>query len=212
MLLKGTYCLSQEVEFCGSLSNSFNEPRLQNALGIGIQYQHDINQKFKIGFGIHYNNVHANFHEETFNITGTSGSHWVNEIKSKYNRVSCRLNIQGILKENESVSISLGPEISYNFLWGQDNTSSWNGGPQSQRGWYINYNDLLKKIGFGIIAEIEIKNFINSRLSLCSKIRPELIYIRPKSIYIEAGDYFVLPRTLELIEFQIGLKYRFKEL
>jgi len=203
LLIIGVSCFSQEIILCGSLTNSFNEPRLQNAFGFGLQFQHYINQKMKMGFAVHYNFKHANFHEEYTYIDGGYGPHWVSEINSKINRVSSRLNLQGILKENESASISLGPEISYNFIWGQDDKSPWVGGPLSQRGWIIEHNDMIKRFGLGLIVEMEVKNFISPRLSLCSSIRPELIIGKPV--------FLVYPKTFELIEFQIGCKYRFKK-
>jgi hypothetical protein len=203
MLIVKISCFAQAVELSGSLTNSFNEPRLQNALGIGMLYQHDLNQKLKLGFGVHYNFNRVNFHEEYSYIDGMIGPHWVSEINSSINRISSRLNVQGVLKENESASILFGPEISYNFIWGQDDISPWNGGPLSQRGWYTKKNDLIKRFGLGLIAEMEIKNFISPRLSLCSTIRPELI--------IGESVFLLYPKNFELIEFQIGLKYRFEQ-
>ena len=47
-LLLNLYCFGQELEFCISLNTSF-EKRFQNASGIGIQYQHDLGSKFKVG-------------------------------------------------------------------------------------------------------------------------------------------------------------------
>lgn len=201
LLLIGVSCFSQKIIFCGSLTNSFNEPRLQNSFGIGLQLQHDINQRMKIGAAIHYNFKHSNFHEEYTYIDGSYGPHWVSEINSKIYRISSRLNLQGILKEDESASISIGPEISYNFIWGQDEKSPWIGGPLSQRGWFTEKNDLIKRFGIGLIAEMEIKNFISPRLSLYSSIRPEFIIGEPV--------FLVYPKTFQLIEFQIGCKYRF---
>ena len=202
MILTGITCFSQEVVLCGSLVNSFNEPRLQNAVGIGIGFQQGINQKLKFGLGLHYNFKHANFHEEYTYIDGMYGPHWVSEINSKINRIAVRLNLQTVLKENESSSISISPEISYNFIWGQDTWSPWIGGSIANRGWVTTNNDLMRRFGLGLIAAMEIKNFIIPRLSLCSTIRPELI--------IGDAVFLVYPKTFELIEFQIGLKYRLK--
>ena len=211
MLLIGIPCFAQEVELSGSLTNSFNEPRLQNAFGIGVQYQHDIGQLFKLGFGVHYNYKHANFHEEYSSINSMYSPHWVEEINSKYNRFSGRLNIQGMLKENESASISFGPEISYNFFWGEQNWSPWTGGPLSQRGNPMIRNfDVLKKFGYGIIIEIEVKNFIVPKLSLCSTIRPEITRNITKLPFQGYGSYPILQDKYELVEFQIGVKYKFK--
>jgi hypothetical protein len=47
-------CFEQEVEFCDSVNTS-SEQRFQNAYGVGLQCQQDLNQKFKVGLGIHYN-------------------------------------------------------------------------------------------------------------------------------------------------------------
>ncbi len=200
MLLMGLFCLAQEVEFCGSLNTS-SVINYQNAYGIGLQYQHDISQKFKVGFGIHYNFKNSNFIKEFEDIDG-SAPHWIENTNSKSRRFSIRLNIQRLVRDNENLSISLGPDISYNYLWGKDNISSWSGG--SNRKNYMRNMDLVKLFGIGLISKIEIKDFIKPRLSLCLTARPEIV----NNLIFKRSEN---SREAAFVEFQIGIKYRFKK-
>ena len=199
-LMIGISCIAQEVEVCSSVNTS-SEQRFQNALGIGLQYQHDISKKFRVGFGVHYNFNKAQFYNKPY-IDARPFPPSLEEIASNSKRLSIRLNIQGLLRDNESLSVSLGPELSYNYMWGEDNIDLFLGGAS---GWshYKRNNDLVKKLGIGLISKVEIKNVIKPRLSLCLTIRPEFT----------TNDMFgetVFAPTIGLIEFQMGLKYRFK--
>lgn len=199
-LLIGISCFAQVIEVCGSLNTS-SEQRFQNALGIGLQYQHDISRKFIVGFGVHYNFRNSHFTEQPY-IDAIPFPPSLEKIDSNSKRFSVRLNIQGVLRDNESLSLSLGPEISYNYLWGQDKINLFLGGGSNWSNYKQN-NDLIKKIGIGLISKIEIKNVIKPRLSLCSSIRPEFT---TNDVFGES----VFANTIGFVEFQIGLKYRFK--
>lgn len=199
-LLIGISCFAQEVEVCGSLNTS-SEQRFQNALGIGLQYQHDISRKFKVGLGVHYNFKNSHFTEQPY-IDAIPFPPSIEKFDSKSNRFSIRLNIQNLLRDNENLSISLGPEISYNYLWGQDNIKLFKGGGSNWDN-FKQSNGLIKKIGIGVLSKIEIKDFITPRLSLCLTIRPEF------TTNDEFGES-VFARTIGFVEFQMGLKYRFK--
>jgi hypothetical protein len=198
----GLTCFSQEVEFCSSLNTS-TENRFQNAYGIGLQYQHNIGSKFKVGLGVHYNFNNAQFDE---NPDFDPNLIIADEIHSKSKRFSIRLNIQRLLKNNENASISLGPEISYNYLWGQDQIEERQVQPLNMLNITQN-NGLIKEIGFGLISKIEIKNFISPQLSLCFTIRPEIVtdgvFAKDRTPVFSGVSGFT--------EFQIGLKYRFKK-
>jgi hypothetical protein len=197
-------CFGQEVEFCSSLNTS-SEKRFQNAYGIGLQYQHDVGNKFKAGLGVHYNFKNSHFDDIPYN-DGDPNLIIADKISSNSNRFSIRLNIQSLLKSNEYVSISLGPEISYNYLWGKDQidesvgqTSNWLS--------YSQTNKLTKEIGFGLISKIEIKKMMIPQLSLCFTIRPEFI---TDGVFAKGGEP-VFSGVLGFTEFQIGFKYRFKK-
>lgn len=202
-LLIGISCFAQEVEVCGSLNTS-SEQRFQNALGIGLQYQHDISRKFKVGLGVHYNFNKAQFIDRPY-IDAAPWTVILDKTNSDTKRFSIRLNIQGLLKDNEYVSLSLGPEISYNYLWGKDNMDRYSDSNWSK--WTRN-NGLAKELGIGFISQMEIKDFVTKHLSLCFTIRPELL-IGKRNI-MTGIDAPVFSGSLSLTEFQIGLKYRFK--
>lgn len=202
-LLIEMFCYAQEVEICGSLNTS-SERRFQSALGIGLQYHHDISKRFRLGFGVHYNFNKEQFFDRPY-IDAAPGSVIVDKTNSDTKRFSIRLNIQGLIKDNEYVSLSLGPEISFNYLWGKDNIDRY-----SDLHWsnWIRDNDLNKEMGIGFISKIEIKDFMTKQLSLCFTIRPELLI--GKNNKLDGISAPVFSGVLGLIEFQIGLKYRFK--
>ncbi len=197
----GLHCFSQELEFSSSLNTS-TEQRFQNAYGIGLQYQHFISSKFEVGLGVHYNFNNAEFYEVPW-IDGDPNLIVTEDIQSKSKRFSIRLNIQGLLKNNENASISLGPEISYNYLWGQDQIVE-RSGQTSNRFNFIQNNGLTKEIGFGLISRIEVKNIFTPQLSLCFTIRPELV---TDGIFAKGKQVF--SGAMGFTEFQVGLKYAF---
>ena len=200
----GLTCFSQEVEFCSSLNTS-TENRFQNAYGIGLQYQHNIGSKFKVGLGVHYNFNNVQFDEIPY-VDGDPNLVIAEEIHSKSKRFSIRLNIQWLLKNNENASISLGPEISYNYLWGKDQIEERQGQSSNMLNSTQN-NGLTKEIGLGLISKIEIKNFISPQLSLCFTIRPEIV---TDGVFAKGGTP-VFSGASGFTEFQIGLKYRFRK-
>jgi hypothetical protein len=203
VLYAGIYCFGQEVEFCSSLNTS-NEQRFQNAYGIGLQYQNDIGTKFKVGLGVHYNFDNANFDDIPY-VDGNPNLIITDKISSSSRRFSIRLNIQGLLKNNEYVSLSLGPELSYNLVWGRDHIEE-TIGQISNRYVFSQDNALKKEIGIGLITKVEIKDFLDPKLSLFFTIRPELI---TDGIFAKDGNP-VFSGVMAFTEFQIGLKYRFK--
>jgi hypothetical protein len=200
----GLTCFAQELEFSGSVNTS-TEKRFQNAYGIGTQYQHNIGTKFIVGLGIHYN-----FNKNTFDdipyIDGDPNLVVADKVHSESKRISVRLNIQGLIKNNENASISIGPEISYNYLWGQDQIEE-RQGQTSERYYLVQNNGLTKELGFGLISEIDVKNFLSPQFSLCFTIRPEII---TDGIFAKGGNH-VFSGVTGFTEFQMGLKYRFRK-
>jgi len=203
-LFMGIFCFGQEVE-CSTSLNTSSEQRFQNAQGIGLQYQQDISTKFKLGFGVHYNFNNVNFNQLAY-IDAIPFPPSVEKVHSKSKRVSFRLNIQGLLKNNEYVSISLGPEINYSYLWGNDDINMYYGGDTKWTN-YSRKNVLTRAIGIGLISKIEIKDFIKPQLSLCFTIRPEFT---ANGVSAKGGSAAFSP-AIGFVEFQIGLKYRFKK-
>lgn len=197
-------CLGQEVEFCGSL-NSSTEQRFKSAYGIGLQYQHDISQKFKVGLGVHYNFKNTQFTEEAY-IDPVPFPPSIKETYSESRRFSIRLNIQGLLRNNENVLISIGPEISYNYLWGKDDINLFVGGSTAWEN-YTQTIRLSKMIGLGLVSNVEIKNFLTPQLSLCLTLRPEMT----TDGEFAKGSQPIFSGILGFVESQIGLKYRFKK-
>jgi hypothetical protein len=200
-LLIGLCCFGQEIEFSSSLNTS-TEQRFQNAYGIGLQYQHNINSKYKVGLGIHYNFNNVKFDEIPY-VDGDPNLIIADKIHSYSKRFSIRLNIQRLLKNNENSSISLGPEISYNYLWGKDQIEE-RQGQTSNRFNITQNNGLTKEIGIGLITKLEIKKIISPLLSLCFTIRPEII---SDGIFVK-GENQVFSGVSGFTEFQIGLKYK----
>lgn len=200
----GLTCFAQELEFSSSLNTS-SEKRFQNARGIGFQYQNNIGTKFKVGLGIYYNFNNIKFDEIPY-IDADPNLLVADKIHSKSKRFSIRLNIQWLLKNSENASISLGPEISYDYLWGQDQIEE-RQGQTSNKFNYIQNNGLTKAVGLGLISKFEIKNFISPRLSLCFTIRPEIV---TDGIFAIGGNP-VFSGASGFTEFQIGLKYGFRK-
>ncbi len=210
----GLSCFGQEIEFSGSLNTS-SEQRFQNAYGFGLQYQQDLSRKFKIGLGLHYNFNNASFDHIPY-IDAAPNLLVAEMIHSTAKRISIRFNIQGLLMNTRYVSLSLGPEISYNFLWGKDQKERRIGQISpiydtliSNQYTFTQNNDLTEKIGIGFISTAEIKEFIAKPLSLCVTIRPELLLGKTEPLI--GAEQPVFSGVLGFTEFQIGLKYRFKK-
>jgi len=208
-------CFGQELELSGSLNTS-SDQRLQNALGVGLQYQQDIIKRVKVGLGVHYNYKNTSF-EYIPNVVYDPTRIESEEIYASTNRFSVRLNAQYLLMDNEYVSLSIGPEISYNNLWGQDQVHKTIGTGVNtdhfitQNLDFIRNNGLANLIGYGLISKIEIKNFLTKQLALCFTIRDEsLSETRGASLDLGVEE----PAHWEahnFVEFQVGLKYRFKK-
>jgi len=193
---------AQELEVNGSFNTS-NEQRLEKAKGIGLQYEQNIKPKYIMGIGIHYNYNKTDFYTLTM-----MGSHDLEKISSNAKRISLRLNIQRLLKDNEYVSLSIGPEISYNYLWSHDNKFNWIYADSSYS-IHTTQNINAKNFGVGLISKIEIKDFIKPQLSLCFTIRPEMLIGNPRT---SIGQQTPALSGFSCTEFQIGLKYNFKNM
>ena len=201
----GLICFGQEIEFCGSL-NASSEQRFKNSPGIGIQYQHYLGKNYRVGLGIHYNFKNAHF--DYIPVVDADPTAVVaEEINSNSNCVSIRLNIQRLLKNDDYVSISIGPEVSYNYLWGKDRIAQ-RASPPFSYSEFSQTNELKKAIGIGLVSKVEIKNFIVSKLSLCLTFKPELLFGDNRLVF--GGDPPVFSGIWTFSEFQLGLKYRFK--
>ena len=201
-LLIGLSCFGQEVEVCSSFNTS-NEQRFQNGFGAGIQYQHDISRKWKVGLGLHLNSKKAQYTDEPY-IDANPFPHSIEKVNSNSQRYSIRLNMQRLLMNNAHVSLTLGPEISYNHFKGSDHINLLLGGSTDWTN-YSQTNDLTNVIGFGLITKFEIKNFLDPQLSICVTLRPELT---TNGTFIRNSPVF--SGVLSFMEFQLGLKYRFK--
>jgi len=203
-LLVALTCLGQEVEICSSFNTS-SEQRFQNGYGVGIQYQHGISSKWKVGLGVHFNFRNVHYTDIPY-IDAVPFPPSIKKVYSKSQRYSIRVNIQGLLINKDNLSLSLGPEISYNYFKGKDNVNLFLGGGTQ----WINYsqpNGLTREIGLGLISKLEIKNFTKPRLSLCLTARPELT---TDGVFAKGGQP-VFSGILGFFEFQVGLKYRFKK-
>jgi len=204
VLFAELYCFGQEIEICGSLNTS-TEKRFQSAYGIGLQYQHDIGNKFKSGIAVHYNSKNIEFDEIQY-VDADPTLLIVDRINSLARRFSVRLNIQSYLKNNEHVSFTLGPEISYNYFWGTDKVDQ-RVGQNSESNLYSEKTGLTKQFGIGLISTIEVKQVIKTQLSFCFTIRPEFT----KDGIFAKGEEPVFSGVLGFTEFQVGLKYRSKK-
>jgi hypothetical protein len=207
VLLLQLTCNAQEIEFCSSLNTS-SERRFDRAMGIGLQYQQNISPKYKIGLGIHYNFNHAQFidypHYDTYSLNSKAISFF-----SHSKHASIRLNIQRIIKDNDNVSLTIGPEISYNYLWGIDTKlTRIDTLTTAQLTTFEHTNS--KVVGIGFISKMEVKDFIKQRLSLCFTIRPEVFI--GKDFNEKYGSSRVFFTPFAITEFQIGLKYNFKKM
>lgn len=203
VLLIGSWCFGQEIELNGSLNTS-SEKRFQSAIGIGVQYQHDLGQSCKFGLGMQYISNNSKFDQIKY-IDADPITPFIEKFNSTSHRLSFRFNIQGLLLNRENYSISLGPEISYNILWGKDQieriivpTLKWD---------KFSENIGAGALGLGLISKVEVKNFISPQYSICFNIRPEFT----TSGIIAKGYNPVFSGVIGFMEFQIGLKYRFKK-
>ena len=207
-LFIGIYCFGQELEVCTSINTS-SEQRFQGATGFGFQYQQDMNRKYIVGFGVHYIFNNTNFYD--FPWVDEPNSEIIEKINSQPQKFSIRLNVQRLLKDNENVSLSIGPEISYNFIWGQDQGQFQNIESNILNPTWFQFSqkiNLVYYIGFGLISKVAVKKIFIPQLSLCFTFRPEfLIGDRPK---LEGGNP-VFSNLLGFTEFQIGIQYRFKQ-
>jgi len=207
-------CFGQEVEVSGSYNTS-SEQRFQNGYGVGLQYQQDIIKRVKVGLGVHYNFNNASFDYIPY-LDYSPTAMGIEKIYSSSKRFSVRLNAQYLLKDNEYVSLSIGPEISYNNLWGQDHiygrigdgVDSYHSSPQSYE--YKHDNKLDGIFGAGLISKIEIKDFLTKQLALCFTIREESL-LGNHIEYLGGSDAPLFNGWITATEFQLGLKYRFKK-
>lgn len=197
--------MAQDLEFCGSLNTS-SEQRFKNAPGIGLQYTQDLGRKLKAGAGIHYNFNKIQFDYIPY-IDADPTAVVADRISSNSQHFSIRLNLQILLKNNDNVSISVGPEISYNYLWGKDQIEQ-RASPPFGYSEYSQYNGLSKKFGVGMISIVEIKNFIDPKLSFCLTFKPEILL--GNNIVLMGANSPVFSGIATFSEFQVGLKYKFK--
>ncbi|MEI6123876.1 MAG: hypothetical protein WCQ95_09610 [Bacteroidota bacterium] len=127
------------------------------------------------------------------------------KINSKSKCISVRTNYQYSILNREQVKISIGPEISYNYLWGVDNNQYCYTGDSTFSDAKYHHNKGINKFGFGILTKFEINNIIIKQLSLCINIRPEFLI---SSFYYGAAAPYT--GIIGNAEFAIGLQYKLK--
>lgn len=195
-----TTCFAQDLEFCGTYSIA-SDQRFQNATGIGLQYQNDLGKYWRIGVGMYYNANTASY-DETFLTNDNSTT--VFKMTAEPHRFTIRVNALRLIPYSKMVSIYLGPEISYNSIWEKDQIVATDEA-------YSDYNNttdipLTNYFGAGIVCKVEVKPILDPHLSLVLTFLPELITdgVAPKGSINDAQLMYAF------MEFQIGLKYRFK--
>ena len=193
---------SQSLEL-STLLNLSNEKRFDKASGIGMMYSHNISMEESLGLSICYKFNHSKYDK----ITRPDFDPQIFEfarIDSKSKSISIRINYQYSFINRDQVRLSIGPEISYNFLWGADNNQySYSGDSifwsSSQK------NEMIKKIGVGLLAEVEINKIFTDNLALCISLRPESLI---SGRYL--GGEKPYSGVIGNAEFVIGFKYKLK--
>jgi len=199
-------CFGQSVEFYGSITTSV-EQRFRPSYGLGFQFQQNLSRTFIAGAGLSYYSGHNEF-DEVHLSDATPGLQIYQHFKSDAYHFAVRFNIQGLLIDSKTISLTLGPAVSYNVLWGHDQikertsqSTSWNS--------YSQKINKVKNFAVGLISTLEVKNLIAPHVSLCFSIRPEILLGKP--VKVMGGSSPPFTGYLSFTEFQIGLKYRFKK-
>jgi hypothetical protein len=202
VLIPTISCYTQEVEMMSSINTS-TEQRLQNAFGIGAQYQQNLFGKYKLGLACHLNYNNSNFDYIPY-LDASPNSVASDEIESSAYRFSVRFNLQKILKDNDFACITIGPELSYNFLWGNDH-NTYRMAPDFYFATYSEKIHLVRNFGLGFVFGAEIKQVFTPQTSLCFAYRPEMII----DTELFKGGTIPFREMIGLNEFQLGIKYRF---
>ncbi len=194
---------SQIIEI-SSLLNISTEKRMENAIGQGLSYSQNVSKNSSLGVAFFYKYNHANY----FQVMTTDYDPNVTEyakINSKSKCISVRTNYQYSILNRDQVKISIGPELSYNYLWGVDNNQYCYTGDSTFSAAKSHPNKGFNKFGFGILTKFEINNIIIKQLSLCINIRPEFLI---SSFYYGAATPY--SGIIGNAEFAIGLQYKIK--
>ncbi len=200
-ILLNLSAFGQTMELSASINTS-SEDRFQNASGTGLQFQQSIGHKSILGIGTHFNFSNSKFTVIPYN-DADPRFHAVDRINSYSKRISVRINIQQLIKDNELYSIGIGPEISYNWLWGYDKVHEYVD-ENSDLIYFTRDNETAGDLGFGLISKFELKQIFIDRLSLCITVRPEFLVGKD---YNKKGFATVFTGDLRFLEMQLGLKY-----
>ena len=203
LILIVTTIFSQSIELLTNLNMS-NEKRLDNAPGIGLMYLQPFGNRSGLGLSAYYKQKHAEYDRITY-VNFNPSDILSAKINSESRQVSIRLNYQYALFNNEHASLSVGPEVSYNLLWGSDNNKYLTSSDSTFGSPVLRENDKIDKIGLAFLFNFEIKNMLTDNLSLNIHFRPEMLF----SESYEGGEK---PYSGEISNFEygIGLKYYFK--
>lgn len=196
---------AQSIELTTLLNNS-TEKRLDKSKGFGIMYSHTISKRSTFALAGTYK-----FRNSTFdNIEGSNADprvRYFKEISSNTKSFSIRLNYQYAIINKEPVTLSLGPEVSYNFLWGKDKTIFSTSNNANQYSLYSKDIEQIRRFGLGILTRVQIHKIFIDRLSLCFDIRPELIF---SPALDGIGDTAPFNGAYTNLEFMLGFQYRLK--
>jgi hypothetical protein len=203
LLLLATTIFSQSVELFTNLNIS-NEKRLDKAPGIGLMYFQSLGHKSGLGLSVYYKQKHAEYDRITY-VNFNPSDILSAKMNSESKQVSFRLNYRYALFINEHASLSVGPEVSYNLLWGSDKNRYLTSNDSTLSSPVLRVNDKIDKIGLTFLFNFEIKNILMDNLSLNIHFRPEMLF----SGSYEGGEK---PYSGEIknFEYGIGLKYYFR--
>jgi hypothetical protein len=192
----------QEIEVVTSLSTS-SDLKFQSSHGIGLKIFKELNKKYLIGVAGHYN-----FNSGTFDRIDQDDAsfnyYYIRITSCKVKRTSLRISLQRFLINNDYVSLALGPELNYNYLWGNCHSDLIVPPEYSHQESFYRY-DPVNAFGLSLVSMVDVKNVLVPKLSLCLTIRPEVINDRHVLRGISDDGLRGIKR---FTEFQIGMKYK----
>lgn len=199
---------SQSLEM-SYIFNTSSEKQLDKAGGIGLMYSQHLTKRSAVGLAGACKFNHTKF-ETIVRSDADPRVLYFNYIDSKAKSVSIRLNYQYAVISRDQVIVSIGPELSYNFLWADDFHSGYYYSP------YMGFSSITphsdgkekaKKYGLGVLGRVQINKILIDNLALCINARAESL-VGPS---YDGNPFKPYNGMLGNIEFSLGLQYRFKK-
>ncbi len=192
---------AQEIGFYTTYSgSSYN--KYQSNIGLGIEYNHFIKSKSRIGVAVQYSYCTLNY-SDIFGSSSDGISTYIKQVEPNNQRFALRLNYAFKVVNHPKSSLFIGPEIGLNYFFINEQVHRLEDENLTEADYQSKYSE-NNKFGFGFLIEFELKEVISKQISLYTSVHPEIISFERAGMCGSNN-----PTIIGWLNFNLGIKYNF---